>query len=170
MPIEQGVVGVFACADDLVKGMEAVMRGGFHVLHFFSPTRIREVEEARPGRASLVRLWTLFGGILGGLSFLGLAVYAHASFRLITGAKPVFPFVPCVVVCFEGVILLAVIFSVVAWVLTAGLPRTAQPAGYDPSFSGEEYGLVVSCPPADCEALTALLTGAGAREVRHVSG
>ena len=95
-------------------------------------------------------------------------MYAHLSFRLITGAKPVLPFVPWVVVCFEGTVLLSVVFSVIAWIIKGRLPRIRRPVGYDPRFSGERFGMLVDCSPANRDEIRRLLADAGAEEVRDV--
>ena len=170
MGSEESVVGVFAGADDLLRGIKMAGESGYEVRRVFSPIRLEGIEEIKKERRSPVPFFTLVGGIAGGVNLVALAVYAHLSFRLITGSKPVLPVVPWVVVCFEGTVLLAVIVSVCAWILKGGLPRVRPPAGYDPRFSGEQFGLVVAGLPQDRDALSRLLEEAGASEVRRVNG
>ena len=65
------------------------------------------MQEILTPKPSLTRTFTLVGGIMGGTGLVGLATYAHLSFRLIVWGKPVLAWVPWVVVAFEGTILLA---------------------------------------------------------------
>ena len=166
MSDDQSLLAVFTYADDLARGLERLKSTGCKIRHVFSPVHVEELEEATRIRRSPVPLFTLLGGILGGMSFVGLAVYAHLSFNLITSGKPILPFVPWIVVCFEGVILFSVIFSVVSWILGGRLPRLGVPVGYNASFSGLQFGVVVTCPFADRGRIQRLLEEAGAQEVR----
>ncbi len=161
-----GLLASFTDVDDLVRVIERLKEAGTEITHVFSPVRVEELTEVTGGRRSPVPLITLIGGFLGGTSFVSLAIYAHLSFNLITGGKPILPIVPWVVVCFEGVILLSVVFSVAAWIVTGHLPRIGLPTGYDPGFSGEEFGVLVACPRAERGHMRRLLEEAGAREVR----
>jgi hypothetical protein len=101
---------------------------------------------------------------------VGLAVYAHLSFKLITSGKPIIPPVPFVVPFFEGMVLLAVIFAVIAWVLKGRLPRVHLPAAYDPRFSEDRFGVLVAYRDGEREEISKLMKDAGAEEVRDVSG
>jgi hypothetical protein len=132
----------------------------------YSPFRLREIDEVLGKKPSIVRPLTLLGGILGGISLVALAVYAHMSFRLVTGGKPVFPAVPWVIVMFEGIILFSVIFSVCSWVLKGRLPRGRLAATYDERFSNDRFGVLISCADMEKEEMRRFFETAGAEEVR----
>jgi hypothetical protein len=168
MPNKEGLLGVFAYVDDLLPALRALKEGSHVIESVYSPLHLPEVEEAIGKKASAVRLITLLGGICGGLGVIGLAIYAHLSFNLITGGKPVLPWVPWVVVCFEGAILGAVLFSVAAWILKGGLPRLHPVKVYDPRFSQDRFGILVACTGAEMEVVRQLLGKAGAEEVQPV--
>ncbi len=174
MANDRGVLGVFAYVDDLLSGLRRLKEGNFAIRSVFSPLRLRDIQEILGTKPSVVRLITLIGGILGGTSLVGLAVYAHLSFNLITSGKPILPAVPWVIVLFEGTVLLAAIFSVIAWIFKGGLPRvryqSGQSAGYDPRFSGDRFGILVSCTDMERDQIIKILQEAGAEEVRDVTG
>jgi len=174
MASDRGVLGVFAYVDDLLNGLRRLKERNFEIRSVFSPLRLRDIQEILGTKPSIVRLITLIGGILGGTSLVGLAAYAHLSFKLITSGKPILPAVPWVIVLFEGTVLLAAIFSVVAWIFKGGLPRvryqSGQSAGYDPRFSGDRFGIFVSCTDMEREEIIKILHEAGAEEVRDVPG
>jgi hypothetical protein len=65
---------------------------------------------------------------------------------------------------------LAVIFTVLSWVLKGRLPRVKLPAAYDPRFSEDRFGVLVACPEGKREMVLKLLKDTGAEEVRDVSG
>ncbi len=174
MPGERDVLGIFAYVDDLLNGLRRLKERNLKIRSVFSPIRLREIQEVLGIKPSIVRWITLIGGILGGSSLVGLAVYAHLSFKLITSGKPVLPMVPWVIVLFEGTVLLAAIFSIIAWVVTGGLPRVryrrGQSAGYDPRFSEDRFGILVSCRDGERAEVVRVLREAGAEEVRDVDG
>lgn len=169
MPGRDGFLAVYTYVDDLFAVLRALKERAVRIETVYSPLRLREIDEILDKKPSIVRLITLVGGIVGGTSLVALAVYAHLSFRLITSGKPIFPRVPWVIVCFEGVVLLAVIFSVCAWILKSRLPRIRLAQTYDERFSGDRFGVVVSCAETEREKVRALLETSGAEEVRDVS-
>jgi hypothetical protein len=67
-------------------------------------------------------------------------------------------------------ILLAVIFAVVSWVLKGRLPRIQLPAAYDPRFSEDRFGVLVAYGDGERDEILKLMKDAGAEEVRDVSG
>jgi hypothetical protein len=169
MAPEAALLGIFTYLDDVLAGLRKLKEAGFKVLTVFSPIHFSEIQEFMGHKPSAVRYFTLAGGILGGTSLVGLAVYAHLSFKLITGGKPILPPIPFVVPFFEGTILLAVIFTVVAWVLKGRLPRVRLPQAYDPRFSEDRFGILVACPDGQRDTIQKILKDAGAEEVRDVA-
>jgi hypothetical protein len=169
MQREQQLLAIFVYVDDLLAALRRLKEMQCSIRTVFSPLRLREVQEILGAKPSIVRLITLVGGIAGGLGFVGLAVYAHLSFKLITSGKPVLPWIAWVIVCFEGTILLSVTFSVVAWILKGRLPRVRLATGYDSRFSNDRFGILVDMAGADREEIIQLLEKAGAEEVRDVT-
>ncbi len=169
MAHDTALLGIFPYLDDLLKALKRLKESRFQVRTVFSPIHYSEIQEVMRHKPSRVRALTFAGGILGGTSFVALAVYAHLSFKLITSGKPVLPPIPFVVPFFEGTILLAVIFAVVAWILKGRLPRVRLPRAYDPRFSEDRFGILVACAAGEREIILKLLTEAGAEEVRDVA-
>jgi len=170
MAHDPALLGIFPYLDDLLAALKKAKKDGFKVLTVFSPIHFSEIQEILGHKPSAVRYFCFAGGILGGVSLVGLAVYAHLSFRLITSGKPVLPWIPFVVVFFEGTVLLSVIFAVVAWILKGRLPRVRPSPAYDPRFSEDRFGILVGYQGQEREVIFKLLEEAGAEEIRDVSG
>lgn len=169
MADREGLLGIFTYTDDLFSALRNLQAARKIVERVFSPLRLPEVHEILGKKPSNVRLITLIGGIVGGVGLTGLAAWAHLSFRLIVSGKPVLPWVPWVIVCFEGVILGGVVAAVASWMLKGHLPRLHTTEGYDPSFSQNRFGVLVACTPDEENEIRKLLQNAGAQEVRHVT-
>jgi hypothetical protein len=165
----EGILASFVYVDDFLSALRSLKDANHRIETVFSPLRLPEVQEIIGAKPSGVRSITLLGAILGGLGTVSLAVYSHLSFSLITSGKPVLPWTPWVIVCFEGAILGAVISSVLAWILKGRLPRLSASKGYDPRFSQDRFGILVACTGVEEENVKTLLTEAGAVEVRHVA-
>jgi molybdopterin-containing oxidoreductase family membrane subunit len=170
MAHDPALLGIFPHLDDLLAALRQVKKEGFKIFTVFSPIHFSGIQEILGHRPSKVRFFCLTGGILGGISLVSLAVYAHLSFRLITGGKPVLAWIPFVVVFFEGMVLFAVIFAVVAWVLKGRLPRVRLNLAYDPRFSEDRFGILVGYRGEQREIIMKLLKEAGAEEIRDVAG
>ena len=169
MGLNSGLLGIFPYLDSLLDALRKLKESEFHIDTVFSPIHFSEIQELMGHKPSRVRYFTLAGGILGGLGLVGLAVYAHLSFGLVTSGKPILAWIPFVVVFFEGTVLLAVIFTVAAWILNGRLPRVRLPGAYDPRFSEDRFGVLVACQPGERDIILKLLQDAGAEEVRDVA-
>jgi hypothetical protein len=165
---DRALLGIFSHTDDVIAAVRRVTAGGHAPETVFSPVPLPEVGEVTGAGTSIVRIIVLCGAAAGGLGLIGMAAYAHLSFSLITGGKPVLPWVAWVIVCFEGVILGGVISATVAWVFKGRLPRLRLPEGYDNAFSRDRFGVLVACEPEEVESMRMLFTEEGAEEVRDV--
>ncbi len=163
------LLAIFPFVDELVECLKALKEEGYEATSVFSPIRVPELQELMTPKASITRLFTLIGGITGGISLVGLAAFAHLSYKLIVWGKPILAWVPWVVVAFEGTILLSSLSAFFAWVFKAGLPQPTADAGYDASFSGHKFGVVVAAPQESRQTIEQLLREHGAEEVRDVA-
>jgi hypothetical protein len=170
MAHDPALLGIFPYLDELLDALRKLKKAECKVLTVFSPVHFSEIQEVMGYKPSPVRYFILAGGILGGISLVSLAAYAHLSFKLITSGKPVLPPIPFIVPLFEGTVLLAVIFGVVAWVLKGRLPRVHLPSAYDPRFSEDRFGIVAAYKDGERDIILKLLKDAGAEEVRDVNG
>lgn len=160
-------MGIFSYLDDFLAALEAVKKGAWKITTF-SPTARHEIREALGSEPSPVRRFTLFGGIAGIVTGLSLAVYTVLSWKFIVSGKPIVPWIPFVVIAFEFTILLGVLFTLAGLLISARLPKWKLPEHYDPRFSVDRFGIMVSCAKDEQEEVKRLLREAGAEEVHEL--
>jgi hypothetical protein len=163
------VMGIFSYPDDLLAALSAAKQAQLTVNTVFSPVPNHEVQEALGLKDSPVRYATLFGGIAGIVSGVGLAIYAHLSFNLITSGKPVLAWIPFCVVAFEFCILIGFLTALVTMLIANRMPRFRMPKYYDQRFSRDRFGLLLSCAEGQRKQAAGLLKDSGAEEVHDVS-
>jgi hypothetical protein len=164
------VMGIFSYPDNLLAALRAAGQVQVTVASVFSPIPHHEIDKALGSKTSPMPYATLFGGIAGILSGFGLAVYAHLSFRLITSGKPVLAWIPFCVVAFEFCILIGFLATLVTMLVANRMPRFRLPSYYDPRFSKDRFGLLLSCTEGQREQAAGILRDSGAEEVHEVSG
>jgi hypothetical protein len=164
------VMGIFSYPDDLLVALRAAQQVRLTVKTVFSPVPNHEVQEALGLKDSPVRYATLFGGIAGIASGVGLAIYAHLSFNLITSGKPIIAWIPFCVVAFEFCILIGFLTTLVTMLVANSMPRFKLPSYYDPRFSQDRFGLLLSCTESQREQAAKLLQASGAEEVHEFIG
>jgi hypothetical protein len=163
------VLGVFAHVDTTLDAIRKLRAKGFSELTVYTPVPVEEIEEeiekVRP--LSNVRLFTLVGALTGTATGFFLTIWSSLKWELITGGKAPVSFPPFVIIAFELTILFGGLATLVALLLLGKLPKTRPSLTYDPRFTVDRFGVAVACPPETADQVRALLTGAGAEEVRR---
>jgi hypothetical protein len=162
---EQRLLGIYADSHAAVQAVERLRGRGLVGLESFSPLPDAVLEYAIGGGRSGVRWFTLAGGALGCISGLTLAIRASLAWPLVTGGKPIVSLPAFLLIGYETTILFGALATLLGFLLLARLPRRPQPH-YDPRFSADHYGvLVTTATPEEAQAARELLS-AGAVEVR----
>lgn len=166
-PHKPGVLAVFTNAGRLVAAAKCACDAGFSVMETFSPVKIEALDEVLRQKKSPVRFFTLAGALCGLAGGFWLAAGTALVNRLVVGGKPPVSFIPFCVVGFEGTILLGSLANLLGLVLFARLYRLEPPHGYDPRFSRDRFGLLVSCSSHEIGRLEEILAPAAPEEI-HV--
>jgi len=163
------VLGVFAHVDSTVEAIRQLRAKGFGDLTVYTPAPISdiedEVERVRP--LSKVRFFTLIGGLTGTATGFFLTIWTSLVWSLVTGGKAPVSFPPFVIIGFELTILLGGLSTVLAILVLGRLPKATPSLTYDPRFTLDRMGVAVACPAERADVVQALLTSAGAEEVRR---
>ena len=162
----RGIVGVFREVDSVVDAIGALRKERPGEMTVYSPTPRHELDHALDHGPSVVRRFTLFGGLFGATCGYWIAIWASDYWPLVVGGKPVASWVPYTIFGFEVMVLFGALSTVAGLFINARIPRLTMTVGYDPRFSDDSFGIWVECPPDKLRRVEDLLRQHGAVEVR----
>jgi hypothetical protein len=162
----RGIVGVFRELDAVVDAIHALKERNLRRFTVYSPTPRHELEHAVHAGPSVVRRFTLIGGLLGATFGYWIAIWASRYWPLVVGGKPISSWVPYTIFGFEVMVLIGGLATVFGMFANSRIPRVVSTVGYDPRFSAGDFGLWVECPPEQQPAVAEMLREHGAVEVR----
>jgi hypothetical protein len=161
-----GVLAAFTQVDAAVEAIRALRAQGHRNLVVYTAFPNHEIEEALAEPVSMVRLFTLVGGLLGCAAGFGMTIWMSFDWPLLVGGKTMSSVPAYVAIAFELTILLGALLTIAA---VAGLILLGHRRGvaYDPRFCDDQIGLFVPSGPDQVAPVERLLQSAGAMEVRH---
>ncbi len=162
----RGVIGVFPHLDSLVEAVDALKEQKVGDFTVYTPTPRHEIEHAVHAPTSVVRRFTLIGGVLGCTFGYWIAIWCSDYWPLVVGGKPIASWVPYTIFGFEVMVLIGALSTVFGLFANARIPRVTMTVGYDPRFSDGDFGVWVECPPERQRDVADTLRRAGAVEVR----
>ena len=162
----RGVLGIFRELDSVVEAIDALKKERAGEVTIYSPTPRHELEHALHHGPSVVRRFTLIGGLLGATFGYWIAIWASDYWPIVVGGKPVASWVPYTIFGFEVMVLVGSLSTVAGLFINSRIPRLTMTVGYDPRFSDGDFGVWVDCPPERQRGVADLLRRLGAREVR----
>jgi hypothetical protein len=163
----RGVLGVFQELDAAVDAITALRQSKTGSITVYSPTPRHELEHALHHGPSIVRRFTLIGGLLGVTFGYWIAIWVSEYWPLVVGGKPIPSWVPYTIIGFEMMVLVGALATVFGMFAVARVPKVMMTVGYDPRFTDGAYGIWVDCPPDREAKVTAVLEENGAVEVRR---
>ena len=162
----RGLIAAYSEIDALVDAIEALKKRKFSKFTVYTPTPRHEIEHAVNAPPSPVRRFTLFGGLFGATCGYWIAIWASDYWPLVVGGKPVASWVPYTIFGFEVMVLFGSLATVAGLFINSRVPRLTSTVGYDPRFSGGDYGVWVACAPENYAQAQSVLREHGAVEVR----
>jgi hypothetical protein len=166
MPVERGVLAVFADVDQAAQAVRALRLAGHADIRVASPAPFPALAEALGRGRSRIDSVTLSGAGLGTIAGFALCVATSIAWPLMTGGKPIISVPPFVIIGFELSVLVGALVNLGALVVTATRGRRRRGVPYDPRFSAGRVGVFVV--GGDQWAAERTLKAGGAEEVRHV--
>lgn len=162
------LVGVFETPGP-VKGVAGKLQGrGFRNLEIYSPAPFPELDDALDTKPSLVRLFTLVGGLTGLVTGYAMTIWMSLDWPIMIGGKPFASIPPYTVIAFELTILFGGLLTLVGLLAVARLPKIGLDSAYSARFSAEDIGLSVDCEDRDVAEVEALMRDSEAKEVTLV--
>ena len=165
----QGVLGAFRELDTTVAAIEELKSKRIGDVTVYSPTIRHEIEHAIDGPVSVVRRFTLVGGLLGVSFGYWVAIWSSTYWPLVTGGKAMASRIPYTIIGFEMMVLVGGLSTVAGMFINSRIPRLTTTSGYDVRFSAGHFGIFVACDANKASQAEALFRQHGAVEVRRES-
>ena len=143
----QGIVGVFRTLDSTVEAIHALRKLRAGDMTVYSPAPRHELEHALDHGPSVVRRFTLIGGLLGASFGYWIPIWISDYWPLVVGGKAVPSWIPYTIISFELMVLIGSLATVAGLFANARFPWITMTVGYDPRFSDGDFGVWVECPP-----------------------
>ena len=163
----QGVVGAFHEIDTTVAAIEDLKKKRIGEVTVYSPTIRHELEHAIDAPQSVVRRFTLIGGLLGVSFGYWVAIWSSTYWPLVVGGKAIASWIPYTIIGFEVMVLVGALSTVAGMFINSRIPRLSTTSGYDARFSGGYFGIFIACDANKAGQAEELLRHHGAVEVRR---
>lgn len=157
------LMGKFNSEAKAAAAIRALGETSYAIERVYSPIPSHTIADALKLPKSKVGWFTLAGGITGFFTGFLLAAFTATRWSLVVSGKPVVALVPFFIVGFEFTILFAVFGNVLGLISQARLPRFSVAPDYDPSFSGDCFGVRVGCGANEREEVARLFKDKGGR-------
>ena len=161
-----GVLGAFRELDATVDAIEDLGKHRFKEITVYTPTPRHEFEHVLDRGPSKVRVFSLIFGLAGVTFGYWIAVLISDYWPIVVGGKAIATWVPYTIFGFEVMVLIGGLATVYSMFGLAGIPRLTTTVGYDPRFSGGDFGVWVETTSDRAEEAMEVLRRHGAREVR----
>ncbi len=163
----QGVVGAFHEIDTTVAAIEDLKKKKLGDVTVYSPTIRHELDHAIDAPQSVVRRFTLVGGLLGVSFGYWVAIWSSEYWPLVVGGKAIASWIPYTIIGFEVMVLVGALSTVAGMFINSRIPRLSTTSGYDTRFSGGYFGIFIACDANKAGQAEELLRHHGAVEVRR---
>ena len=162
----RGVIAHFRELDAAVDALEEIKRRRLGDVTVYTPTPRHEFDHVLERPTSVVRRFTLIGGLCGAIFGYWIAVWASDYWPLVVGGKAIASWIPYTIFGFEMMVLIGGLSTVAGLFINSRVPKLTMTVGYDPRFSHGDYGIFVEAPPDRLAGAEAILRRHGAVEVR----
>ncbi len=163
-------LGLFGDPRTALAAAAQLKTEGFNSLDVMSPIPLEAAEATLGKKRSVIKRFTLFGAIIGGLSGFALAAITAVLYVHPTGGRPIITFPPFLIITYELTILFGILATVLGFFISARLPVIRERV-YAAEAGVDRFVVAVGCERGErLEQATAILRGAGALEVRELTG
>jgi hypothetical protein len=158
-------IALFGDPDTALAAARRLKGAGFAALDLISPIPIHGIEEALGKKRSVIKRFTFFGALFGGLSGFALAAGTAVLYLHPTGGRPIIPFPPYLIIAYEMTILCGILATVLGFLISARLPVVRERV-YVPEAAVDKFAVTVTCESADhAQRAAAILREAGGEVV-----
>lgn len=162
------VIGLFRDPDSALAAAGRLKGAGFDTPELISPVPIEGVEEVLGKKKSVIKNFTFFGGLLGGITGFILAAGTAVLYPHPVGGRPIIAIPPYLIITYELTILFGILFTVLGFIVSSRLPALRNRV-YVPEAAVDKFAVTVSCSDGEhSRRAGTILSDAGAEEVREL--
>ena len=167
--MKRNALGLFRDPDSALAAAGRLKGAGFERPELMSPIPIHGVEEGLGPKKSVIKRFTLFGGLLGAISGFTLAAWTAVLYVHPTGGRPIITLPPFLIITYEMTILFGILATVLGFLISARFPAIRERI-YVPETAVDRFAVVVACSSDDLlQRAESILHEAGAEEVRRIA-
>jgi hypothetical protein len=162
-------LGLFADPASALDAAGRLKGAGFSQPELLSPIPIHGAEDVLGPKKSVIRRFTLFGGIFGALSGFALAAGTAVLYVHPTGGRPIITIPPFLIITYEMTILCGILATVLGFFISARFPAIRERV-YVPQAAVDKFVVTVPCDSDDqFGRAEAILREAGAEDVQNIN-
>ena len=163
-------VGLFRAPQSALTAAGTLKGAGFTTPELMSPVPIEGVEEVLGKKKSVIKHFTFFGGLIGGLLGFLLAAGTAVLYVHPTGGRPIITIPPFLIIAYEAAIFFGILFTVLGFFISARLPAIRERV-YVPESAIDKFVVTVACDNDEhVKRAEAILRDACAEPVRELTG
>lgn len=170
-----GLMAEYTTSERLLEAAYAIRSHGFESLDAYSPFPVEGLSEAIGFTENRVARYTLYGGIIGGLTGYGMQWYsAVIAYPFNIGGRPLHSAISFIPITFELTILFAALTAVTSMFTLNGLPKPYHPvfnvAAFRKRGSIDRFFLCIEArdPRFEVESARKLLESTAAEAIHDV--
>jgi hypothetical protein len=171
--LQTGNAGILASFDHLdatVDAIHGLREAGFKDVTTYSPYPEHELEDALGYGPSIVRVFTLAGGMTGAAAGFAFTIFTSQDWPMVTGGKPLLSIPAYFVIAFEMAILFGALSTLIGLFISMRLPNLRPLVVYDPEFSSGRYGIFVPAANGRSDEARKILEEQHPAELREDEG
>ena len=162
-------VGLFRGPKAALAAAVRLKDAGFAAPELLSPIPIHGVEEALGEKKSIIKRFTFFGAVTGGISGFLLAAVTSVLYLHPVGGRPIITIPPFLIITYELTIMFGILATVLGFFISARLPAIRERV-YVPEAAVDRFAVAVACDSDESrQRAESILRDAGAEEVRQVT-
>ena len=161
-------LGLFGAPSQALAAAGRLKDEGFTQLDVISPIPLHGVDEVLGEKKSVIKRFTFFGALFGGIGGFTLAAGTAVLYLHPTGGRPIIALPPFLIITYEMTILLGILATVLGFLISSRLPAIRDRV-YVPESAVDKFAVAVKCAGDDEFAKAqSILRSAGAEDVRNV--
>lgn len=162
-------VGLFRGPKAALAAAVQLKDAGFAAPELLSPIPIHGVEAALGEKKSIIKRFTFFGAVTGGISGFLLAAVTSVMYLHPVGGRPIITIPPFLIITYELTIMFGILATVLGFFISSRLPAIRERV-YVPEAAVDRFAVAVTCDSDESrQRAESILRDAGAEEVRQVT-